>query len=111
MKASLRCVVHSSKVRRLLTVIFAAVVAAAGVGVGQPIPAGKSQFTVTIGDKSIQVYGYRPTNYAGGPLFVIFHGMLRTMCGPTTRVNATGNFRQAEIAALNLGFLGLRSGS
>ena len=38
------------------------------------------------------------------------HGMFRTTSGPTARVSATGSRRHNEIAVLNFGFFGLRSG-
>lgn len=43
----------------------------------QPIPVGKSKLTVTNSGLALEVYTYRPTNYAGGPLLVVFHGMFR----------------------------------
>ena len=70
------CPPHWLSFRRL-SALFCALLTAAGAAFAQPIPVGKSQFTTTLGCTTIQVYTYHPTNYAGGPLFVVFHGMLR----------------------------------
>lgn len=51
--------------------------AVACLGSAQPIPVGKSKLTVTNHGLALEVYTYRPTHSAGGPLFVVFHGMLR----------------------------------
>ena len=76
MNSHIPCPTHWLNFRRL-SGLFCALLTAAGAAFAQPIPAGKSQLTATIGGTPIQVYTYRPTNYAGGPLFLVFHGMLR----------------------------------
>jgi len=43
----------------------------------QPMPVGKSRFEVTLRDKSLNVFTYRPSDYTDGPLLVILHGMNR----------------------------------
>ena len=77
MTASIPCPLRLLNLPRLSALFFALVLTTASAAVAQPIPVGKSQLTVTLNDTPIQVYTYRPTNYAGGPLFVVFHGMLR----------------------------------
>jgi poly(3-hydroxybutyrate) depolymerase len=69
------------------------------VAVAQPIPAGKSQLTATLNGTPIPVYTYRPTNYTSGPLFVVFHGMLRNADAYRDSAVVLGDTFDALIAA------------
>jgi len=42
-----------------------------------PIPPGKAELQLMLDDLPLTVYTYRPANYDGGPLVMIFHGILR----------------------------------
>jgi len=42
-----------------------------------PIPAGFGKMLVGDGTNAITVFTYKPENYHGGPMLVVFHGMLR----------------------------------
>ncbi len=42
-----------------------------------PIPAGKAELKITVAETPFEVFTYRPPAYAGGPLIVVFHGILR----------------------------------
>jgi pimeloyl-ACP methyl ester carboxylesterase len=48
----------------------------APAGTARPILAGPAQFTLP-GAEPIIVFTYKPSNYAGGPLLVVFHGVGR----------------------------------
>jgi poly(3-hydroxybutyrate) depolymerase len=41
----------------------------------EPLPAGKSRFTVTTTPVPIEVFAYRPAHYVDGPLLVVMHGL------------------------------------
>jgi len=41
----------------------------------EPIPAGKSQRNITIGDEVIELHTYKPPQYAGGPILLVLHGL------------------------------------
>jgi poly(3-hydroxybutyrate) depolymerase len=43
----------------------------------ESFPAGKAQFEFTANGRTLDVFTYRPTNYAAGPLLVVLHGMNR----------------------------------
>ena len=43
----------------------------------QPIPTGKAQLELQLGDVPLTVYTYRPANYDRGPLVIVCHGVLR----------------------------------
>src|SRR5690349_21689776 len=42
------------------------------------IASGPGKFTAQLGGKPIEVFTYKPSNYHGGPLVVVCHGMSRT---------------------------------
>ena len=41
------------------------------------LPAGPSRVEVDLGRARIEVFTYKPANYRGGPMLVVFHGALR----------------------------------
>ena len=41
------------------------------------IPLGKAEVTVTVRDKPIQIFTYKPKNYRGERMILVFHGTLR----------------------------------
>jgi poly(3-hydroxybutyrate) depolymerase len=41
----------------------------------EPLPAGKSQRNVTIGDEIIALHTYKPPQYSGGPILLVLHGL------------------------------------
>lgn len=41
----------------------------------EPIPAGSSQRSVTIGDEVIELHTYKPPQYNGGPVLLVLHGL------------------------------------
>jgi pimeloyl-ACP methyl ester carboxylesterase len=43
----------------------------------QPIPAGKAEIELKLGDVPLTVFTYRPANYDRGPVVMVFHGVLR----------------------------------
>jgi cyanophycinase len=43
----------------------------------QPMPVGKSRFVLSLRDKTLNVFTYRPSDYTKGPLLVILHGVNR----------------------------------
>lgn len=43
-----------------------------------PIPVGFSKMLVGEGTNALTVFTYKPKNYAGGPMLLVFHGMTRT---------------------------------
>lgn len=45
-------------------------------GRAEPIPAGAGKVTVDVG-VPLEVFTYKPANYAGGPLVLVFHGVNR----------------------------------
>lgn len=49
----------------------------AGRMVANPIPTGLSHFELGVGTNAITVFTYKPASYRGGPLVVVFHGLLR----------------------------------
>ncbi len=62
----------------------------------EPISAGSSQRSVTIGDETIELHTYKPPQYAGGPILLVLHGL---------GTNATG-YRDAAVPLANAhGFL------
>lgn len=48
---------------------FAAVLAA------EPYPAGSSQRSVSIDGEAIELFAYKPADYAGGPVLLVLHGL------------------------------------
>lgn len=42
-----------------------------------PLPAGRGQIEIPCAGASVTCYTYRPAAYAGGPLLVVFHGVVR----------------------------------
>ena len=42
----------------------------------EPLPVGKSSIEVEVGEK-LELFTYKPANYAGGPLLLVFHGVGR----------------------------------
>jgi alpha-beta hydrolase superfamily lysophospholipase len=42
-----------------------------------PIPVGPDERTLRVGTHKLRVFTYKPENYRGGPLLVVFHGMKR----------------------------------
>ena len=40
-----------------------------------PIPVGSSARSISIADVSIDIYTYKPANYAGGPVLLVLHGL------------------------------------
>ncbi len=70
--------------------------ACAATARAEPIPAGSSQRSVTIGDEAIELHTYKPPQYAGGPILLVLHGL---------GTNATG-YRDAAVPLANAhGFL------
>jgi pimeloyl-ACP methyl ester carboxylesterase len=63
------------------------------------IPTGKGEIEVTVRDQPLQVYTYRPENYDGGPLIVVFHGILRNADEYRDHAVGMGDRFQALIAA------------
>lgn len=43
----------------------------------EPMPTGKSSFTVNCSGKTITVFTYKPKTYRDGPLLMVFHGVKR----------------------------------
>jgi pimeloyl-ACP methyl ester carboxylesterase len=43
----------------------------------QPIPPGKAELELKLSEFPLTVYTYRPANYNGGPMILVFHGVLR----------------------------------
>lgn len=43
----------------------------------EPIPAGRGRMEVTFGGAPLTVFTYKPAGYKGGPLLVVFHGIVR----------------------------------
>lgn len=41
------------------------------------LPAGPGRIEVALGDRAIEVYTYKPDAYDGGPMLMVFHGVLR----------------------------------
>jgi pimeloyl-ACP methyl ester carboxylesterase len=41
----------------------------------EPIPAGSSQRSVSINGEAIELYTYKPPQYAGGPVLLVLHGL------------------------------------
>jgi poly(3-hydroxybutyrate) depolymerase len=59
----------------LLAVLIALIVAPAAQPA--PIPEGSSKIEVDVGTRKLDVFTYKPKNFNGGPLIVIFHGTNR----------------------------------
>jgi hypothetical protein len=45
--------------------------------IAAPIPTGAGDQVVAVENVSLQVFTYKPANYAGGPLLLVFHGIDR----------------------------------
>lgn len=54
-----------------------AVLMSGGLVFAEPIPFGFGKMEVGNGTNNITVFTYKPKSYDGGPLLVVFHGMLR----------------------------------
>src|SRR5262245_37880723 len=48
-----------------------------GMAQAAPIPAGDGYQIVKIKDSNLEVFTYKPANYNGGPLLMVFHGIDR----------------------------------
>jgi pimeloyl-ACP methyl ester carboxylesterase len=57
--------------------IFVAIQALLVCVTAAPIPQGLSRMEVGSGTNAITVFTYKPQNYHGGPLVMVFHGLLR----------------------------------
>jgi poly(3-hydroxybutyrate) depolymerase len=67
--------------RHLFKFLFVAIVAFVTAGLiasAAPIPTGYGKMLVGDGTNAITVFTYKPKNYAGGPILLVFHGMSRT---------------------------------
>ncbi len=60
-----------------LSACFASVLLLAGCATAAPIPTGFGKMEVGSGPNALTVFTYKPKSYHGGPLVVVFHGMLR----------------------------------
>jgi len=60
--------------RGILAVLLLFVVASVQA---EPIPPGDGYQVLRVGDVSIEIFTYKPANYAGGPLLMVFHGVDR----------------------------------
>jgi poly(3-hydroxybutyrate) depolymerase len=56
--------------------LLLAVLIVAGVLRADPIPSGKARLEVDAGE-TLELFTYKPANYAGGPLLLVFHGVGR----------------------------------
>ena len=56
-----------------LLAFFAAVAAAAA----EPIPVGRERVEFPFANAPLTLFTYKPVNYNGGPLLVVFHGVVR----------------------------------
>ena len=61
----------------LLQTVSALALFSTGCAGAAPVPIGFSKMLVGDGTNAITVFTYKPANYHGGPLLVVFHGMLR----------------------------------
>lgn len=41
----------------------------------EPVPAGSSQRTISVGDELIELHAYKPPHYEGGPILLVLHGL------------------------------------
>lgn len=58
-------------------VVICAFVVAAATAPAEPFPIGKCRETVALGVKALEVFTYRPANFAKGPLLIVMHGVNR----------------------------------
>ena len=65
------------KLLQVTSVCFAALLFFIGQVQAAPIPTGLSHFEVGTGNSAITVFTYKPKGYHGGPLVMVFHGLLR----------------------------------
>ena len=56
---------------------FAIALLIAGCATAAPVPTGLGRIEVESGTNTITVFTYKPKAYRGGPLVVVFHGLLR----------------------------------
>lgn len=45
--------------------------------VAAPVPSGRGQVEINYAGAPVAVYTYKPAGYAGGPLLIVFHGVMR----------------------------------
>jgi len=77
---------------------FVAVLAIAARAFGAPLPEGPARFTLP-GAEPLTVFTYKPANYAGGPLLVVFHGVGRNADGYRDHAIAMADRFRALVAA------------
>jgi pimeloyl-ACP methyl ester carboxylesterase len=65
------------KIISFLQIVFTAALLAKNIATAESIPTGFGKILVGDGTNAITVFTYKPENYHGGPLLVVFHGMLR----------------------------------
>jgi len=62
----------------LITALFLALTPPARSDQVGPIPNGFSTIQIGTGESALTAFTYKPANYDGGPLLLVFHGMSRT---------------------------------
>ncbi len=63
------------------------------------IPQGDSKVEVEFGSIKLDVFTYKPANYAGGPLLLVFHGMNRNAAEYRDHARAMGDRFRMVVAA------------
>ncbi|MDH5537535.1 MAG: hypothetical protein OEZ08_18445 [Betaproteobacteria bacterium] len=58
-----------------------------------PLPAGDGRRTIDLDGTPVELYTYKPANYAGGPLLVSFHGLSRNVIAYREATKAIANKR------------------
>lgn len=86
----------ASAVRALSGALLAVLLACGAALHAEPYPEGKSRRVASINGEDIELFAYKPANYAGGPVLLVLHGL---------GTNATGYRDYAIPLADQLGFL------
>jgi pimeloyl-ACP methyl ester carboxylesterase len=65
----------------------------------EPLPVGKSKLTMSVGDKPLDIYTYKPSSYRDGPLLVVMHGVNRNADGYRDNAVVLADQLQALVVA------------
>jgi hypothetical protein len=82
-----------------LATLFGVAVGRCGAAQETPLPEGSGLVTVDVRDQSLDLFTYKPPGYRGGPLIMVFHGVLRNADEYRDHARGMGDRHQALIVA------------
>ncbi|MBM4003354.1 MAG: hypothetical protein FJ295_08715 [Planctomycetes bacterium] len=82
-----------------LATLCGAAVGRNGAAEQSPLPEGTGQVAVSVQDRPIELFTYKPPGFRSGPLIMVFHGVLRNADEYRDHARGMGDRHQALIVA------------